>query len=190
MGFFIGNYNDLVDFPPATSTRIYTTFPAAALATAVPISRTIAYYPYFIKKDVVDPELLVEVTAAGALTQNVIVGIYDGANGLPSANKLYDGTISVPIGSTGIFSITTNISLKRGFYILAGLNTNTSALATFRTFSVSGSVTSNFGRDSSDTAIDGNYYYTQTSQTSLPSNIGTITRSATAGQGISVFIKY
>jgi len=176
-----------VAFPAATSERYY--LPSkGGLATALstPTRYTIAYLPFFIKKNTSSLKICIEQGSAGTIN-TCDVGIYSATNGLPSAAKIESGTITTT-SSVGIFSYTVSLPIQQGWYICAGMVQTLSA-TTFRVFTTNNLISDDFGRDTSDTAIDTNYFYTQTGLTSLPSNIGTITRSAT-NTGLNVFLRY
>lgn len=173
------------EFPASTTERFYTGYGLAPL-TIAPVQNTILYSGIYIKKDVINPTLA--VSQLGSAPNTVLVGIYDGANGLVNAPLLTSSTITTGV-SAAIYTTTLSIFLKRGFYILAGVVTTVSPTQ-FQGMSISGRSFEVFGRETSIASLDANHYITQTGQTSLPSTIGTITRTSSVNNGAYVFIRY
>ena len=173
-------------FPAVSSEKVYYPLGVTGLGVAsIPQQNKILYMPYYIKKSVSNPTLLIQQT--GTLGNTIKVGIYDGRNGLYGANLLIGDEITTTI-TAQIYTKQVTINLGRGYYILAGLMTTANASA-YRLATV-GSAREAWGDDSSITAIDGSNFYNEVGS-SLPSTIGTIVReSTTTNCGISVFIKY
>lgn len=187
MGFF-GQTIIPNAFPaPSGSERYF--FPSKgglAVGSTAPTRNTISYFPFFIKKTTASLRLCVEQVANSAIN-TCEVGIYSALDGLPSASRIESGTITTT-NSLGIFTYTVTTNISVGWYIIAGILTSVST-TTFRTFTSNFLISEDFGRDVGDTTIDTNYFYTQTGLTSLPTNIGTITRSST-NVGLNVFVRY
>lgn len=176
-----------IDFPSSQTEKVYYPIGITGLSVAAdPTNNTILYLPYYIKKNISNPKLLIQQTGTSACT--VKVGIYSGLNGIYGASLLVNDEITTT-STAQIYEKQVTINLSAGFYILAGVRTSGSA-SSFRASSNTGIFRSCFGDLDSITSIDNNNYYTETGQTSLPSSIGTITRTSTAGAGIHVFIKY
>ena len=173
-------------FPAASSEKVYYPLGVSVVAGAqIPVQNKILYMPYYIKKNVVNPTLLIQQT--GNLGNTIKVGIYDGRNGLYGASLLVGDEI-ITTATPQIYTKQVTINLNRGYYILAGLMTTANASA-FRISTV-GSAREAWGDDGSITSIDGNNLYNEVGS-SLPSTIGTIVReSATASCGANVYIKY
>ncbi len=172
-------------FPASSSERYYIGYGLAATSQS-PTQNTILYVPCFVKKDANNPILAVEQT--GALATTTQVGIYDGLNGIVGAQLLFSTTLTTS-AAAGIYTANTTVFLRRGFYLLAGVATSASP-TTFRSLSISGKSFEDLGRETSITTIDANGQYTETGQSSLPSSIGTITRTSANGPGVYVFIRY
>lgn len=187
---------DPVGFPAGTTEKYYMPMNANAFtASAIPTTNVICFLAYYIKKNIQNPTFCIEkVSDPSSLSADTIkVGIYDGSNGLYGANLLSSGQITPTVGGSGaalgIFTTQLTIDLKRGFYIVAGVRT-TGAAASYRIANSPGQAREIFGVDTTVTSFNNDNFYTQTGQSSLPQTIGTITLSATAGQGPSVFLKY
>jgi len=173
------------EFPASTTERFYIGY-GLVPQTILPTQNTILYHGIYIKKDVTNPTLA--VSQVGSSANTILAGIYDGANGLVDAPLLVSSTITTDVAAA-IYTTSLSISLRRGFYILAGVVT--SAVPTqFQGMSITGRSFEVFGRETSITSLDTNYYITQTGQTSLPSTIGTITRTNSLNNGAYVFIRY
>ena len=172
-------------FPASSSGRYYIGQGLAPVSQS-PTQNTILYVACFVKKDVNNPILAVDQSGAVATTTQV--GIYDGSNGIVNAPLLFSTTLTTS-ASAAIYTANTTVFLKRGFYILAGVATSATP-TTFRAMSISGASFEAFGRETSITTLDANHQYTETGQSSLPSSIGTITRTSVAGPGVYVFIRY
>lgn len=183
MAFFGQQQNPSPAFPPATAERYYLP-PALAYGTITPTRYYITYIPFFVKKNTSNLILCIEQTASGS--QSIEAGIYDGSNGLPSASRLFSGTISTT--GTGIFTLSSNLFFKAGYYITAGMVTSATPLQC-RSMTLNAFTGADFGRSTSETAISTNYFFNQIDQTSLPSQIGTITMSA-ANAGANIFLRY
>ena len=183
MGFFGQIMQPFPHFPAATSERFYLP-KALAYATIVPTRYHIAYIPYFVKKATSNLQLCVEQTVAN--NQTIEVGIYDASQGLPSASRLYSGTISTT--GAAIYSHSSNFSVSAGYYIVAGMATSATPLQC-RTITLNALTGDDFGRNTADASISTSYFFTQTDQTSLPSQVGTVVMSAT-NSGVNVFLRY
>ena len=173
-------------FPAALTEKVYYPLGVTALSGAsVPTQNKILYMPYYIKKSVSNPTLLIQQT--GVLGNTIKVGIYDGRNGLYGANLLVGDEITTTITSQ-IYTKQVTINLSRGYYILAGLMTTANSSA-YRIATVA-SAREAWGDIDSITSIDNNNFYNEAGS-SLPNTIGTIVReSATTSCGVNVFIKY
>ena len=173
-------------FPAALSEKVYYPLGVTALnLAAVPQQNKILYMPYYVKKNVVNPTLLIQQT--GSLGNTFKIGIYDGINGLYGASLLVGDEI-ITTATPQIYSKQVTINLKRGYYILAGLMTTANASA--MRLATANSSREAWGDIDSITSIDNNNLYNEAGS-SLPSTIGTIAReSAIANSGVNVFIKY
>lgn len=188
---------DPVGFPCGTTEKYYFPMSCNAFSSVgtIPTTNVVNFLPYYIKKNIQNPTFCIEkVSDPSSLSADTIkVGIYDGSSGLYGANLLSSGQITPTVGGSGaalgIFTTQLTINLRRGFYIVAGVRT-AGAASYFRVANSSGPMRENFGVDTTVTSFVNNNYYTQTGQSSLPQTIGTITLSATAGEGPSVFLKY
>jgi len=178
--------SDLAFFPASLTEKVYYPLGVSALnQAAVPQQNKILYMPYYVKKNVVNPTLLIQQT--GSLGNTFKIGIYDGTNGLYGASLLVGDEI-ITTATPQIYSKQVTINLKRGYYILAGLMTtaNSSAIR----LATANSAREAWGDVDSITSIDNNHYYNEAGS-SLPSTIGTIAReSVTTNCGANVFIKY
>ena len=172
-----------ISFPAATEDRFYIT-QTPTITTNTPTRYTINYIPYVIKKDTSNLSLCFEQTVSGS--QAVIVGIYDGSSGIASAPLLFSATINT--NGSGIYTSTSSLFFKSGYYIVAGMATSATPLAG-RSFTTNAHPAESFGRPSTEIVINSLSYYTQTGLTDLPSNIGTITYALT-NTGANVFLKY
>jgi len=187
MGFFGTQLIPPSLFPANTSTKVYYPYGLTGLGTAGdPTNQTIMYLPYYIKKQATNPTLLIQQTGSVACT--VKIGIYDGSIGLYGASLIVADEITTTT-TAQIYEKQVTCDLARGWYILAGVRTSGSSSA-FRVATNTGLFREAFGDLDTIASIDNNNYYTETGQSSLPSTIGTITRTATSGAGIHVFIKY
>ena len=171
------------EFPAVNNEERYYLPRSVAIITPTPTRYTIAYIPYFIKKNTQNLILCVEQTAAG--TQSIDVGVYNGSNGISSAPRIYSGTINCT--GIGIFTISTNLAFNAGYYIIAGMATSATPIV-MRGFTIQ-AVLNEFGRPNTETTISTNYNHTQTGLTALPSSIGTITLSS-LNTGANVFLRY
>jgi hypothetical protein len=187
---------DSTGFPAGTAEKYYTPMNANAFSTnAIPTTNVICFLAYYIKKNIQNPTLCIEKVsdASGVSADTIKVGIYDGSSGLYGANLLSSGQITPTVGGSGaalgIFTTQLTINLKRGFYIIAGVKT-AGASSSFKIANTLGQARESFGIDTTITSFNNNNFYTQTGQSSLPQTIGTITASSTAGEGVSVFLKY
>jgi len=177
---------NLAFFPASLTEKVYYPLGVSALnLAATPQQNKILYMPYYVKKNVVNPTLLIQQT--GSLGNTFKIGIYDGTNGLYGASLLVGDEIITTV-TPQIYSKQVTINLKRGYYILAGLMTT--ANASGMRIATANSSREAWGDIDSITSIDNNNYYNEAGS-SLPSTIGTIVReSATASCGVNVFIKY
>jgi hypothetical protein len=173
----------LPEFPAVNNEERYYLPRASAIITPTPTRYTIAYLPYFIRKNTSNLILCVEQTGAG--TQSIDVGIYNGQNGISSAPLIYSGTITCT--GIGIFTISSNLAFNVGYYIVAGMATSATPII-MRGFTIA-AVLNEFGRATTETTISTNYNFTQTGLTTLPNNIGTITPSS-LNTGANVFLRY
>jgi hypothetical protein len=187
---------DTATFPASSSSRYYLPYGFTSTAvTTSPTVATISYVPYYIKKTAVNPTICIEKTAdpSGISVDSVNVGIYSGDDGLINASLLISDNIQPTVGGSGsalgIFSKQLNITLKRGFYIVAGVKASGSAAVSYRYCSYGGLSRECFGLADTSTTFNADLYYTQTSSSSLPSTPGTITLSATF-TGVNCFLKY
>jgi hypothetical protein len=171
------------EFPAVNNEERYYLPRASAIITPTPTRYTIAYLPYFIRKNTQNLILCVEQTGSG--TQSIDVGVYNGSNGISSAPRIYSGTINCT--GIGIFTISTNLAFNTGYYIVAGMATSATPLI-MRGFTIT-AVLNDFSRPNTEATISTNYNFTQTGLTSLPSNIGTITQSS-LNTGANVFLRY
>ena len=170
-------------FPSASNEERYYFPKVTTIGTGTATRYTIGYLPYFIGKRTSNLTLCVEQINAG--TQSIDVGIYNGSNGIPSAPRIYSGTINCT--GVGIFTISSVLTFDIGYYIVAGIATSAVPITT-RTFTIVG-VVNEFGRSSTDASLSANYNYTETGLTALPSSIGTIVQSST-NVGQNVFLRY
>jgi hypothetical protein len=173
-------------FPPPSSEKIHYPLGVTNFVTAsVPQQNKILYMPYYIKKSVSNPTLLIQQTGTGGNT--IKVGIYDGRNGLYGSNLLVGDEI-ITTATPQIYTKQVTINLNRGYYILAGLMTTANSSG-YR-IATAASAREAFGDDSTITTIDNNNFYNEAGS-SLPSTIGTIAREGiTTNCGVNVFIKY
>ena len=177
---------DSAFFPASSTEKVYYPLGVTSLfGASVPQQNKILYMPYYVKKNVVNPTLLIQQT--GSLGNTFKVGIYDGTNGIYGARLLIGDEITTTV-TPQIYSKQVTINLNRGYYILAGLMTTANASST--RIVTAFSVREAWGDIDSIASIDNNNFYNEAGS-SLPSAIGTIVReSATASCGVNVFIKY
>ena len=94
------------------------------------------YFPFFVKKDAVNPKICVEVTSVNNATP-IRYGIYSGNNGFEGAKLFFSGFIDCQ-NALGVYTGDINTTLKKGPYIIATANTglSTASACSFRVVSV------------------------------------------------------
>jgi len=119
-------------FPPNPNVQRYyypSTISTYGTQTVSFVNNRIFYMPIYISKYVINPNFCMEITSITS-SVTVQVGIYSSVNGLINAPLLWKGNI---VGSSiGISKVSSNISLKEDWYILASTFTSISTSTTFR----------------------------------------------------------
>ena len=153
----------IADIFPASQTR--RRYPPEGLATTTSSSNMLSghfqYFPFLIKKDVVNPKICVEVAVVGTTDTPIRYGIYSGDNGFEGAKLFHSGSINA-LNAVGVYTGDINTTLIKGPYIIATSNTGVSAgYPTFRVFGVS-SIRNNFGDPTGNSTLFGAAFGTTT----------------------------
>lgn len=182
-------------FPAWTGVRRYAPLDLMSVATNVPFTGTINYFPFLIKKNVVNPVACVEMTLYADLNPKVDIGIYSGHYGFENAKLITSASVTGSILNTGIYRANLNGTFNKGPYILASM-LKTGQGSTFRILGSHG-FREHFGINTGSSILHGINSVALTNilaQTgvSLPQNIGSGDWYATTSIVISplVFLEY
>lgn len=109
------------EFPAWTGIRRYSPLALESVSSSTPISGSIAYFPFLIKKNVTNPVACVEMTNYSTHDPKINIGIYSGHYGFENARLITSGSITGNINYTGIYRTTLNGNFSQGPYILASV---------------------------------------------------------------------
>ncbi len=184
-------------FPSSTGIRRYTPLDLFSTTSIIPVSGTINYFPFLIKKKTTDPVACVEMSVYSTFNPKVTIGIYDGRDGFENANLIASGSITGNISNIGIYRTTLNGTFNQGPYIIGSI-LESGAGSTFRASSSHG-FREHFGINTGSSTLFGGTSNTvltnslgQTGASTLPQNIGSGVWYGTAANVLSplVFLEY
>ena len=184
-------------FPAWTGARRYAPLDLLSVSFNIPASGTVNYFPFLIKKNVVNPVACVEMTTYLNFDPKIDIGIYSGHYGFQNAKLIASGSITGSILNTGIYRTTLNGTFNKGPYIVASM-LKTGQGSTFRILSSHG-FREHFGINTGSSILHGNNSTTvltnilaETGASILPQNIGSGEWYATAANAVSplVFLEY
>jgi hypothetical protein len=191
------NINLAYQFPGSTGIRRYAPLDLFNTTSVIPVSGTINYLPFLIKKKISNPVACVEMTVYSTFDPKVTIGIYDGRNGFENANLIASGSITGNSLGLGIYRTTLNGTFNQGPYIIASI-LESGAGSTFRVSSSNG-FREHFGINTGSSTLFGGTAPTvltnalgQTGASILPQNIGSGVWYGTAANVLSplVFLEY
>jgi hypothetical protein len=190
------NINLAYQFPAWTGIRRYPPLDLLSVATSTPTSGTINYFPFLIKKKIVNPVACIDMSAYSSNDPKIVIGIYSGHYGFENAKLITSGFINGNISNTGIYRTTLNGTFDQGPYIVASM-LETGAGSTFRILSSHG-LREHFGINTGSNILHGlsntalTNIYGETGASVLPQNIGSGVWYGTVASVLSplVFLEY
>jgi hypothetical protein len=190
------NINLAYQFPAWTGIRRYPPLDLLSVVTSTPSSGTINYFPFLIKKKIVNPVACIDMSAYSSNDPKIVIGIYSGHYGFENAKLITSGFINGNISNTGIYRTTLNGTFSQGPYIVASM-LETGAGSTFRMLSSHG-LREHFGINTGSNILHGlnntllTHIYGETGASVLPQNIGSGVWYVSAASVLSplVFLEY
>jgi hypothetical protein len=196
-GAFVDSLSSLpYQFPSSTEIRRHGPLDLFSTTSIAPVSGTINYFPFLIKKKTTNPVACVEMSIYSTFNPKVTIGIYDGRNGFENANLIASGSITGNSSNTGIYRTTLNGTFNQGPYIIGSI-LESGAGSTFRALSSHG-FREHFGINTGSNTLLGisstvlTNSLGQTGASTLPQNIGSAVWYLTAANVLSplVFLEY
>ena len=163
-------------FPAWTGARRYPPLDFLSATAVIPVSGTVNYFPFLIKKNVVNPVVCVEMTIYLSSDPKIDIGIYSGDYGFQNAKLIASGSITGSVLNTGIYRTTLNGTFNKGPYIVASM-LKTGQGSTFRALSSHG-FREHFGISTGSNILHGvnntflSNVLAETGASALPQNIG------------------
>ena len=115
------NINLAYQFPAWTGIRRYAPLSLQSIATpSFPTTGVVVYFPFLIKKKIINPVACVEMTSHTS-DPEIVMGIYSGHYGLQNAKLIASGSITGNSLNTGIYRTTLNGTFDQGPYIVASV---------------------------------------------------------------------
>lgn len=190
------NINLAYQFPAWTGIRRYPPADLFSVANQVVLTGTINYFPFLIKKKVVNPIACVDMRQYSTFDPKIVIGIYSGHYGFENAKLIASGSITGNILNTGIYRTTLNGTFDQGPYILASM-LETGAGSQFRIVGSHG-FREHFGINTGVNILHGldstvlTHILAETGQVNLKENIGSGSWFVTAANVVSpvVFLEY
>jgi hypothetical protein len=108
-------------FPAWTGIRRYAPLDFISATSSTPISGTVNYFPFLIKKDVINPVACVEMITYSTFDPKIDIGIYSGDYGFQNAKLIASGSITGNTLYNGIYRTTLNGTFNKGPYIIASM---------------------------------------------------------------------
>ena len=190
------NINLAYQFPAWTGIRRYPPADLFSVSSQLVLTGTINYFPFLIKKKVVNPIACVDMSLYSTFDPKIVIGIYSGHYGFENARLITSGSITGNILNTGIYRTTLNGTFDQGPYILASM-LETGAGSQFRIVGSHG-FREHFGINTGVNILHGLNSATltnilaETGQVNLKTNIGSGSWFVTAASVVSpvVFLEY
>jgi len=163
-------------FSAWTGVRRYPPLDFLSATTNTTASGTVNYFPFLIKKDVVDPVACIEMTNYSTFDPKIDIGIYSGDYGFQNAKLIASGSITGSILNTGIYRTKLNGTFNKGPYIVASM-LSTGEGSTFRILASHG-FREHFGINTGSSTLHGlnstalTHILAETGRSILPQNIG------------------
>ena len=184
------------EFPAWTGIRRYAPLDLLSVANQVITTGSINYFPFLIKKKVVNPIACVDMNLYSTFDPKIVIGIYSGHYGFENAKLIASGSITGDILNTGIYRTRLNGTFDQGPYILASM-LETGAGSQFRIVGSHG-FREHFGINTGVNILQGlnstvlTNILAETGQVNLKQNIGSGSWFATAASVVSpvVFLEY
>lgn len=143
------------------------------------VSSRVGYFPFFIKKRVVNLTFCVEMITTTS-TGSFEVGIYSMKNGMTNAPKIWSGTLSITSTTAGVYKVTAPIILELGHYIVGICTGTTNFYSSVRTVTNSFARLSHMGFPSAAGLSSFHLGCYEQSLSALPNNIGNPLAGATS----------
>lgn len=191
------NINLAYQFPAWTGIRRYPPADLFSVANQVVVTGAINYFPFLIKKEVVNPIACVDIRTYSTFDPKIVIGIYSGHYGFENAKLIASGSITGDILlNTGIYRTTLNGTFDQGPYIVASM-LQTGAGSQFRIVGSHG-FREHFGINTGVNILHGldstvlTNILAETGQVNLKENIGSASWFVTAANVVSpvVFLEY